>query len=124
MRSSSRSVLARGVDAMWPGRGGADPATWNRWSLALVVGQAQGASQRRQYLLGRRRPASLLEPHEVVDRDPRLLGHLLAPQAGDAAPGPRRQAEVGGRQPGPVGLQGGSEGGAIHAVQDAGTSPP
>jgi hypothetical protein len=62
--------------------------------VALVVGQPQRPGQGGEHLVGRRRPAALLEAREVVDRQARELRHLLAAQARHAAVAARRQSHV------------------------------
>ena len=64
--------------------------------VALVGGEHQRPAERGQHLPGRMRPAGLLHPDVVVDRDPGELGDLLAAQPRGAPParsraGPRRR---------------------------------
>ena len=50
--------------------------------VPLVLGEHQGPGQGREDLVGRVRPAPLLQPDVVIDRHPGQFGHLLAAQPG------------------------------------------
>jgi hypothetical protein len=63
---------------------------------AFLVGEPQGARQRRQYRGRWVAGAALLEARQVVERDARELRQLLPAQAGYASCATRREADVAG----------------------------
>jgi hypothetical protein len=56
--------------------------------ITLVLSEPQTASDRGKHLVGRLRPALLLQPCEVVHAHPAQGRHFLTPQPFGAATGP------------------------------------
>ena len=93
-RSISRSTLGRTCRSICPECGGGRAGEVED-VVALVGVETEGAAQRGQHLVRRLRPASLLEPDDVVDADPGQ--HARAPRG--AAPAPCGAARPAARRP-------------------------